>query len=130
MAWSSPTNFSDFGSNVFSACTAQPSFEVLARCSLTGLSFPFSGQSWGEVFVNPTGNPGMATAGTGDVLAGMIAALVAQDNDPLPGILAAVFLHGMAGDLAAAERGAQGLMASDLLDRVPEAMEALLRAEE
>ena len=84
----------------------------------------------GDVFVNPTGNPGMATAGTGDVLAGMIAALVAQDNDPLPGILAAVFLHGMAGDRAAAERGAQGLMASDLLDRLPEAMEALLRAEE
>jgi ADP-dependent NAD(P)H-hydrate dehydratase / NAD(P)H-hydrate epimerase len=84
----------------------------------------------GEVFVNPTGNPGMATAGTGDVLAGMIAALVAQDNDPLPGILAAVFLHGVAGDLAAAQRGAQGLLASDLLERLPEAMEALLQGEE
>jgi NAD(P)H-hydrate epimerase len=76
----------------------------------------------GEVHVNPTGNPGMATAGTGDVLAGMIGALVAQAGEPLPGILAAVYLHGLAGDLAAAHRGEAGMIASDLLAHVPEAI--------
>ena len=79
----------------------------------------------GEVFVNPTGNPGMATAGTGDVLAGMIGALVAQTREPLPGILAAVYLHGLAGDQAAEHRGEIGMIASDLLDHLPEAIGSL-----
>ena len=79
----------------------------------------------GEVYVNPTGNPGMATAGTGDVLAGMIGGLVAAAGEPLPGILAAVYLHGLAGDRAAAHRGQVGMIATDLLDHVPEATESL-----
>jgi NAD(P)H-hydrate epimerase len=83
----------------------------------------------GEVYVNPTGNPGMATAGTGDVLSGMIGALVAQTSDVLGGILAAVYLHGMAGDVAAAHRGDQGLMAGDLLEHLPESLRLLQEGE-
>jgi len=79
----------------------------------------------GEVFINPTGNPGLATAGTGDVLAGMIGALVAQTGDPLSGTVAAVYLHGLAGDRAAAHRGESGMMATDLLEHIPEATETL-----
>jgi NAD(P)H-hydrate epimerase len=75
----------------------------------------------GEIHVNPTGNPGMATAGTGDVLSGMIGALIAQAREPLPGLLAAVYLHGLAGDLAAAGRGEVGMTATDLLALLPEA---------
>ncbi len=83
----------------------------------------------GDLFVNPTGNPGLATAGTGDVLAGVIGSLVAQSSAVLPAVLAAVYLHGLAGDLAAAERGGQGLMASDLLEHLPEGLQLLLEGE-
>jgi NAD(P)H-hydrate epimerase len=83
----------------------------------------------GACFVNTTGNPGMATAGSGDVLSGMIAALVAQSSDLLPGLLAAVHLHGLAGDLAAGHRGEQGLTASDLLEHLPETIQHLLEGD-
>ena len=76
----------------------------------------------GRVWVNPTGNPGMATAGSGDVLGGMIAGLVPQfyPKHPLEVILAAaVFLHGYAGDLAAREVGEMGLTAGDLISFIP-----------
>jgi hydroxyethylthiazole kinase-like uncharacterized protein yjeF len=76
----------------------------------------------GRVWVNPTGNPGLATAGSGDVLGGMIAGFLAQfhQKHPLEVILAAaVFLHGYAGDLAAREIGEMGLTASDLLAFIP-----------
>lgn len=83
----------------------------------------------GHSYVNSTGNPGMATAGSGDVLSGMIGALVAQSTDLLPGILAAVYLHGLAGDRAAAHRGVPGLMASDILDHLPETMHRLIEGD-
>src|SRR5439155_21723581 len=69
----------------------------------------------GRLFVNPTGNAGMATGGTGDVLTGMIAAWVAQLLDAEAACRLAVFLHGAAGDIAAAETGEVSLIASDLL---------------
>lgn len=76
----------------------------------------------GHVFVNPTGNPGMATGGMGDVLAGMIAALLARDTDPLDAACAGVYLHGLAGDILAEELGDTGLMATELADRIPAAI--------
>lgn len=74
----------------------------------------------GNVFVNPTGNPGMATAGTGDVLTGIIAGLVAQNIIPVEAAKAGVFLHGVAGDLVAQEKGEYGLLAGDLIDAIPD----------
>lgn len=71
----------------------------------------------GRAFVNPTGNPGMATGGTGDVLAGLLAGLLAQGISPAAAAVAGVYLHGEAGDRAASSRSsAASLMASDLLD--------------
>ncbi|MDZ4225062.1 MAG: ADP/ATP-dependent (S)-NAD(P)H-hydrate dehydratase, partial [bacterium] len=76
----------------------------------------------GRLYVNPTGNPGMATAGTGDVLAGMIGGLLAQGCPPEKAALAGVYLHGLAGDMAAAAMGQKGLIASDVLGYVPKAI--------
>jgi hydroxyethylthiazole kinase-like uncharacterized protein yjeF len=76
----------------------------------------------GEVRIVPTGNPGMATGGTGDVLTGLIAGLLAQGADPLLAASAGSYLHGLAGDLAAAQLGQEAMLAGDLLDRVPEAI--------
>jgi len=82
-----------------------------------------------EQFVNATGNPGMATGGAGDVLTGLIAALVCQGLAPLRAARLAVHLHGLAGDLAAAELGQVSLIARDLVDYLPRAF-ARLPAEE
>lgn len=79
----------------------------------------------GRVWVNQTGNPGMATAGSGDVLGGMIAGFVAQfhPQQPMEIILAAaVFLHGFAGDLAARQTGEMGLTASDMVAFIPQSI--------
>jgi NAD(P)H-hydrate epimerase len=77
----------------------------------------------GEVYINPTGNPGMATAGTGDVLTGMIAGLLAQGLNPLQASTAGVYIHGLAGDLAAMDKGERGLLASDVLECIPKALQ-------
>ncbi len=68
----------------------------------------------GRLWVNPTGNSGMATAGSGDVLTGVIAGLLAQGAGPLEAALAGVYVHGKAGDLAAAASGERALVAGDL----------------
>jgi NAD(P)H-hydrate epimerase len=73
----------------------------------------------GEIFINPTGNPGMATAGSGDVLTGMIGGLVCQGFDILPSLQIAVYLHGLAGDEGAREMGEKSLIASDLIEKIP-----------
>lgn len=77
----------------------------------------------GQVWVNPTGNPGMASGGTGDVLTGLMAGLLAQyHHRPLTEVAAAaVYLHGLAGDLAAQDVGQASLIAGDLLEKVPRA---------
>ena len=76
----------------------------------------------GTVWVNPTGNPGMATGGTGDVLTGMVAGLIAQHPEhALAATALAVYLHGLAGDLASASVGEGSLVATDLVRFLPEA---------
>lgn len=77
----------------------------------------------GHVNVNPTGNPGMASGGMGDVLGGMIAALLARGIDPFDAACAGVYLHGFAGDLLKEEMGDTGLAAMDLAERIPTAIE-------
>lgn len=75
----------------------------------------------GKVFFNPTGNPGMATAGSGDVLAGLITGLIAQGYSLDEATTRAVYYHGLAGDLAVLEKGEHGFVASDLLQFLPKA---------
>ncbi len=72
-------------------------------------------------FVNKSGNPGMATGGTGDILTGMIASFLAQGVPAFKAAKLAVYIHGKAGDLAAREKGEIGLIAGDILEKVPEA---------
>ncbi|MBU8896995.1 NAD(P)H-hydrate dehydratase [Corallococcus sp. M34] len=69
----------------------------------------------GRVFMNPTGNPGMSTGGSGDVLSGVCGALLGQGLPVSSGVCTAVYAHGLAGDLVAARRGQLGLIATDLL---------------
>jgi NAD(P)H-hydrate epimerase len=76
----------------------------------------------GEAWVNPTGNPGMATGGTGDILTGMVAGMLAQNPQrAFQAVLAAVYLHGLAGDIAREHLGEQALVATDLIKAMPEA---------
>ena len=77
----------------------------------------------GKVHVNPTGNAGMATAGSGDVLTGLIAGLLAQaPTDALGATIAGVYLHGLAGDLAAGKLGMRSMIASDIIANLSEAI--------
>ena len=79
----------------------------------------------GKVYISPTGNPGMATAGTGDALTGILAGLTAQMNDISAGVKLSVYLHGLAGDIAAKEVGLISMIAGDLIDRIPAAIKHL-----
>lgn len=74
-----------------------------------------------SLYINPTGNPGMATGGSGDVLTGLITALVCQGLSPFEAAALGVYLHGLAGDLAAQDLGQESLIASDLIDYLPRA---------
>ena len=80
----------------------------------------------GQVHVNTTGNAGMATGGTGDVLTGMIASFIAQKlDDPLGATIAAVYLHGLAGDIAASVAGTRAMIASDISSHLGKAFIAV-----
>ncbi|MBI3603512.1 MAG: NAD(P)H-hydrate dehydratase [Nitrospirae bacterium] len=76
----------------------------------------------GRVTICPTGNPGMATAGTGDALTGIIVGLLAQRLSPWDAAFVGTYLHGLAGDLAAAAVGPAGMTAGDLIERIPSAI--------
>lgn len=80
----------------------------------------------GELFLNPTGNPGLATGGTGDLLTGVITALLAQGMKPGAAAVAGVYLHGLAGDLAAAGGGLTGMTAGDVAGCLRQAVQAVL----
>ena len=73
----------------------------------------------GETYLNPTGNPGMATGGSGDVLTGIITAFLAQGLEPVKAAACGVYVHGLAGDQAARHKGMMGLIATDILDALP-----------
>ncbi|MFQ5869783.1 MAG: NAD(P)H-hydrate dehydratase [Candidatus Zixiibacteriota bacterium] len=83
----------------------------------------------GEVWINPTGNDGMATAGCGDVLTGIIASFLTQGMGPLEAAICGVYIHGLAGDLAAYDRGQFGSIAGDIMEMVPEAIIEMQGAE-
>lgn len=91
---------------------------TLLKGSRTIIAAPY-----GDVYVNPTGNAGMATAGSGDVLTGLIAGLLAQSpNAPFEATIAGVYLHGLAGDIAANRLGMRSLIASDITAHLSEAI--------
>jgi len=79
----------------------------------------------GKAYINPTGNPGMATGGTGDVLTGMVSSFMAQGLNPTDAAILGVYMHGLAGDIAADKKGEHSLIASDIIDSLPEVFKCL-----
>jgi NAD(P)H-hydrate epimerase len=79
----------------------------------------------GIVFINPFANPVLATAGTGDVLAGVIVGLMAQGLPPLRAAVVGAYLHGMAGQMVSAQLGLAGGLAGDLLPKLPLAIRCI-----
>ncbi|MHB8837211.1 MAG: NAD(P)H-hydrate dehydratase [Candidatus Methylomirabilia bacterium] len=102
------------------ACAGRFNAVVVLKGSRTVVAPPV-----GPLWINPTGNPAMAAAGMGDVLAGVISAHLARGMAPLPAALLGVYLHGLAGDLAVADRGPWGILASEVADRIPAAVHSL-----
>ncbi|MFA5354502.1 MAG: NAD(P)H-hydrate dehydratase [Thermodesulfovibrionales bacterium] len=94
---------------------------------LKGVPTITSGPS-GKAVINTSGNPGMATAGSGDVLTGVISGLLGQGLSPMEAAVTGVWLHGHAGDLAAAEKGEQSLIASDIIAFLPKSIASLMKA--
>lgn len=89
---------------------------VILKGAYTSISAP-DGRCW----FNETGNPGMATAGSGDVLTGMVLSLLAQGYQPMQAALTAVYLHGMAGDIACEDTGMEALLSSDIINNIGKA---------
>ncbi len=81
----------------------------------------------GRCFFNSTGNPGMATGGTGDVLTGMILGWLSQNYSTLHSCILGVYLHGRAGDLAANAKGYEGLTAGDIIEKIPKAIKTTMQ---
>jgi NAD(P)H-hydrate epimerase len=102
------------------ACARRFNAVVVLKGSRTVVAAP-----GGPLWINPTGNPAMATAGMGDVLTGVIAAHLARGIEPLAAALLGVYLHGLAGDLAVADLGPWGILASEVADRIPAAVHSL-----
>ncbi|MBZ0184881.1 MAG: NAD(P)H-hydrate dehydratase [Candidatus Obscuribacterales bacterium] len=97
---------------------------VLLKGSMSVIASPD-----GEVYINPTGNAGMATAGSGDVLAGIIGGLMAQKVDPHQAAVAGAYIHGRSGDILAEEIGEAGIVAGDMQRVIPLAFQSILESE-
>ena len=82
----------------------------------------------GTIFFNPSGNPGMATAGSGDVLTGLLTGLLAQGYDSTQAAILGTYIHGAAGDLALKKQGGESLVASDIIKRLGEAFKEVRAA--
>ncbi len=82
----------------------------------------FVGEPGGQVYLNPTGNSGMGSGGVGDVLTGIIVSFLAQGVEPLTAALMGVFIHGLAGDFAAADVGERAMVASDMIAALPDVL--------
>ena len=80
----------------------------------------------GSLYINTTGNPGMAQGGSGDALTGMITAFLSQNYSALDAAILGVYIHGLAGDVAAQKTTEYGLLASDLIEAIPDALKAIL----
>ncbi|HOK76065.1 MAG TPA: NAD(P)H-hydrate dehydratase, partial [Bacteroidales bacterium] len=89
---------------------------VVLKGAYTSISMPD-----GRVFFNSTGNPGMATAGSGDVLTGVILSLLAQGYQPCDAAITGVYLHGLAGDITAEKKGMEALLAGDIANSIGDA---------
>ncbi|HZH82833.1 MAG TPA: NAD(P)H-hydrate dehydratase [Phototrophicaceae bacterium] len=105
------------------------SFALEHRCHvvLKGARTVISAAS-GKVFINPTGNPGMASGGMGDALSGILTALLAQGLAPEDAMKLGVYLHGFVGDRVAASKGGIGLIASDIIEGLPAGLQAIASA--
>lgn len=93
---------------------------VISKCAHTAIFIPS-----GEVYFNSTGNPGMATAGSGDALTGIIAGQIAKGFNPADAAIFGVYLHGLSGDLAKENLGEESLQASDIINNIPLAYKQL-----
>lgn len=113
-------------SNNFERLELQKTFSEKHNCAVvlkgahTSITLP-----GGRLFFNSTGNPGMAKGGSGDALTGMILAFLAQGYTMEQASVLGVFIHGMAGDLAAAEKGEYAMICSDLIEKIPAAFNAI-----
>jgi NAD(P)H-hydrate epimerase len=102
------------------AFSAKYNCYVVVKGAFSSISTPD-----GKVYFNPTGNPGMATGGSGDILTGIILSLLAQHYTPLEAVLTGVYIHGLAGDIAVEEQGYPSLIASDIIDCLSNAFKDL-----
>jgi ADP-dependent NAD(P)H-hydrate dehydratase / NAD(P)H-hydrate epimerase len=90
---------------------------IILKGAYSAISFPN-----GQTYFNSTGNPGMATGGSGDVLTGITTGFLAKKYSSEDAALLSTYLHGLAGDLASAVKGLEGLVAGDIIDLIPEAI--------
>jgi hydroxyethylthiazole kinase-like uncharacterized protein yjeF len=94
---------------------------VILKGAYTSIATP-----GGVIYFNPTGNQGMATGGTGDVLTGILTGLLAQNYSPEQAAVIGVFVHGLSGDVAKQEKGMISLISSDLVEYLPQAFSRLV----
>jgi NAD(P)H-hydrate epimerase len=109
---------------ISSRCAAESGAVTVLKGAPTVIASPD-----GKVFINPKGNSGLATAGSGDVLTGIIAGMLCQGLEPVEAAKTGVYLHGLAGDIVADRFTEYGLVATDLLEAIPSAIQSILDCE-